>query len=81
MNLFQIASSNHRARVAIASVRVLGRDGGTMAEVHDGLAQRRRMRSVYNHKPTAREIDARYQFQYLLENAPDIYRKKLIEAH
>ena len=39
-----IVTSNHRLRLALLIVRVMGRNPATLAEVRDALNQRRAMR-------------------------------------
>lgn len=43
-----ILHSNWRLQVAIMLVRIRGRDGGTMAEVRDAIAERQRIRQQYH---------------------------------
>jgi hypothetical protein len=63
-----IAQSNHRLRVAIAVVKLLGRRPELMAEVRDALNARRRARTA---RLTPAEEYA-YLRRYLAQHAPDL---------
>lgn len=64
-----LAQTNWRARVALYMVR-LDRNPATMAELYDGLNQRRRMRLAKLTPDEERE----YNRRYLLQHAPDLLR-------
>lgn len=68
MNPFLLRQSNERLYQAILGVRLRGRDGGTMAEVRDALAFRRRARTATLTAAERRALD----YAYLLRNAPDL---------